>query len=142
MIVLRVNTCVTNLFFDACHYTPVDGVPTLHGHTFRLSVCVEGEVSGEGWVIDFSRLRAIVEEAIRPFKYSLIIPVKDRDSIGIKGGFRVKFAFINATVATGENIGLELCGRIREKLSELGLENIVISLDLWEGSENFVRVIC
>jgi len=139
---LRVSTCVTNLFFDACHYTPVDGVPTLHGHTFRLSVCVEGDVSGKGWVIDFGMLRTIVEEVIRPFKYSLIIPVKDRDSISSKGDFRVKLAYINALVATGENIGLELCGRIRDKLSELGLENIAVSLELWEGSENFVRVSC
>ncbi len=137
-----VETCVSNLLFDACHYTPVDGVPTLHGHTFRLSVCVRGELSSSGWVIDFGKLREIVEGVIEPFRYSLIVPSKDKDTINIEGNFRVRVVSIDAPAATGECLGLEICNRVRNKLRDLGFKTSGVSLELWEGSENYVRLSC
>ena len=142
MILLSVETCVTNISFEAVHYTPVNGVPTLHGHTFRLTVCVRGGISDKGWVIDFGKLREIVEEVVDPFKYSLIMPLKDRDSISIKGNFKVKFALINAPVASGEYLGLELCRKVREKLAGSGVDILDVGLELWEGSDNYVKVSC
>jgi len=54
--------------FDAAHYLP--NVPSghkcrqMHGHTYKLKVLVTGEISTEGWVIDFSDLKAVVNKYI------------------------------------------------------------------------------
>ncbi len=49
--------------FEAAHRLP--NVPVghkcarLHGHSFRVRLCVEGEVGGQsGWVMDFAELKA------------------------------------------------------------------------------------
>jgi len=137
-----VKTCVNGFVFDACHYTPVNGIPTLHGHTFKLSVCVEGEVGKEGWVVDFSLIKRVVEEAISPFKYSLIMPLSGKGSISIKGNFRVKEAYINAPKATAELIGLEICRNVHKKLKDLGVNLSSIEVTLYEGDKNSARVKC
>ena len=136
------KTCVDGLFFEAMHYTPVDGVPTLHGHTFKLIVCVEGEVSGKGWVIDFNRLRSIARDALSPYNYSLIMPLRDKGYISIKGGFKVRFFYINAPEATAEAIASEICRKILKEVRELGQNISATEIELWEGENNFVRVRC
>lgn len=47
--------------FEAAHRLPL--VPQghkcgrLHGHSFRVTVCVEGELNEFGWVMDFSDIK-------------------------------------------------------------------------------------
>lgn len=56
--------------FDAAHLLPNvhEGhkCKNLHGHTYHLTVFVEGNLlEKEGWVIDFSDLKAIVNPIIK-----------------------------------------------------------------------------
>ncbi|SMB91725.1 6-pyruvoyltetrahydropterin/6-carboxytetrahydropterin synthase [Thermanaeromonas toyohensis ToBE] len=58
---------VTHIFtFEAAHR--LEGYngdcARLHGHTYRLEVTVKGPVKADGMVIDFSQLKALVEERI------------------------------------------------------------------------------
>jgi 6-pyruvoyltetrahydropterin/6-carboxytetrahydropterin synthase len=52
--------------FEAAHYLPdYDGpCATMHGHSYVLEVTVEGNVGRDGMVMDFARLKAIVQEKI------------------------------------------------------------------------------
>ena len=52
--------------FDAAHRLPHLGEThkcgSMHGHTYRVELSVEGEVDGEkGWLIDFGELKEVVE---------------------------------------------------------------------------------
>ena len=49
--------------FEAAHKLPL--VPqdhkcfNLHGHSFKVRVCVEGPLDSFGWVMDFSQVKSI-----------------------------------------------------------------------------------
>ena len=36
------------------------GCTDLHGHGYRLQVCVAGDIDDNGWILDFSELKAVV----------------------------------------------------------------------------------
>ncbi len=135
-------SCVRGIAFEACHYTPVKGVPTLHGHTFTLDVCAYGEESEEGWIADFQVLKDVAERAVERFRFALILPESDKDKLTIKGPFRVKYAFVNG-YPTAEVIASYLCDEIMKRLSEAGLRNIDhLVLTLWEGRDSYAKVGC
>jgi 6-pyruvoyltetrahydropterin/6-carboxytetrahydropterin synthase len=50
-------------FFDAAHYIPhyKGKCEQLHGHTYRLEVVIEGGVKKDGMVVDFVKLKEIVD---------------------------------------------------------------------------------
>ena len=56
-------TCCRQFSFAAAHFLP--GYPgkcqNLHGHTWKLEVCLHGRVLANGMVIDFSVLKDIVQ---------------------------------------------------------------------------------
>jgi 6-pyruvoyltetrahydropterin/6-carboxytetrahydropterin synthase len=53
-------------YFDAAHYLPQykGKCEKLHGHTYKLEVVVEGDIQSDGMIIDFSKLKNIVEKEI------------------------------------------------------------------------------
>jgi 6-pyruvoyltetrahydropterin/6-carboxytetrahydropterin synthase len=52
--------------FDAAHYLPnYNGkCEHLHGHTYALNIKVQGEPDAEGLVIDFAKLKKLVQELV------------------------------------------------------------------------------
>lgn len=52
--------------FDAAHYIPhyKGKCEHLHGHTYRLEVVIEGGVKKDGMVIDFAKMKEIVETQV------------------------------------------------------------------------------
>ncbi|MDI6738508.1 MAG: 6-carboxytetrahydropterin synthase QueD [Nanoarchaeota archaeon] len=52
--------------FDAAHSLPnyKGKCKNLHGHTYKIRVCVKGHVNEEGFVIDFSELKNIVTKKV------------------------------------------------------------------------------
>jgi 6-pyruvoyltetrahydropterin/6-carboxytetrahydropterin synthase len=52
--------------FDAAHYIPhyKGKCEHLHGHTYRLEVVIEGGVNKDGMVIDFAKMKEIVETQV------------------------------------------------------------------------------
>lgn len=67
--------------FDAAHF--LSKVPDnhkckqLHGHTYHLTVFVEGEVKEEeGWVIDFYDLKSAVDPVLNQLDHQLLNDVE------------------------------------------------------------------
>jgi 6-pyruvoyltetrahydropterin/6-carboxytetrahydropterin synthase len=40
------------------------GCTDLHGHSYRLQVCVCGHTDANGWILDFSELKAVVSREV------------------------------------------------------------------------------
>ena len=102
--------------FEAAHAVLIDGqTEEIHGHTFRLEIAVEGPLRN-GYVIDFLRLRNIVDEIVKKLDHR-----------------NLNALFKNPTT---ENIALWIAGEIEKSLpEEVKLHRLV----LWEGDENGVE---
>ncbi|WP_209475435.1 6-pyruvoyl trahydropterin synthase family protein [Thermococcus stetteri] len=102
--------------FEAAHAVIIGNqVEEIHGHTFRLEVTVEGPLKN-GYVIDFLKLREIVENIIKKLDHR-----------------NLNALFENPTT---ENIALWIAEKVQENLPEgVKLHRIV----LWEGDENGVE---
>jgi 6-pyruvoyltetrahydropterin/6-carboxytetrahydropterin synthase len=53
-------------YFEAAHYIPhyKGKCEQLHGHTYKLEIVIEGGVKKDGMVIDFAKMKEIVESAV------------------------------------------------------------------------------
>jgi len=67
--------------FDSAHFLP--NVPVghkckeLHGHTYHLTIFAEGEVlKEEGWVLDFTDLKKVVNPVIGTIDHKLLNNIK------------------------------------------------------------------
>lgn len=54
--------------FDASHQLPCNPIygkcQNLHGHTYHLTVEIEGEINQEGWICNFSEVKEKVKELV------------------------------------------------------------------------------
>ncbi len=138
-----VTTCIDDLRFEAAHYTPVRGVPTIHGHTFSVTICVTGNSdNATGWVIDFDILRRIANQIINRFNFSLLAPKSDLGKIEIKGPFKVNIVYLRSGLPTAENIGKEICEELTKALKEINVEFSELSVKVLEGAVNYSIIKC
>ena len=62
--------------FEAAHKLPL--VPknhkcaNLHGHSFKVKICIDGPISKMGWVMDFSELKQICAPYISELDHSYL----------------------------------------------------------------------
>lgn len=139
----QITTCVDNISFEAAHYTPVRGVPTIHGHTFRVTVCVSGSPKeSTGWVIDFDVLKEIANRVIRKYNFSLLAPESDSGKIEIKGPFKANIVYLRNGLPTAENLGKEICEELARELTEISIEFSEINVKVFEGSDNYSVIRC
>jgi len=65
------------LRFAAAHFTVTpQEVEPLHGHNYRLTVEVWGELAPEGWVMDFRQLRAVAAALCRRLDHRFLLPTR------------------------------------------------------------------
>jgi 6-pyruvoyltetrahydropterin/6-carboxytetrahydropterin synthase len=104
-------------YFDASHHLPdyKGKCENPHGHTYKLEVVVEGDVKSDGLVMDFQRIKRIVE--------SEVIEKLDHKNL-------------NDIISnpTAENIIEWIHDHLRGKLP-------LYSLKLWEGVDKWVEKI-
>ena len=137
MVHAKFRVGIENLSFDAAHYTKgAEGkCMNLHGHTFKVSVEVEGEVNPEtGFVIDFTVLKKLVKNIIEDYDHKIVIPKKDLNETFIKGRFRGEVKILDYPEASTEYIALDIARRIYEKLK------MPVKVKLFEGLRNYVVV--
>jgi len=108
--------------FDAAHRLPGYKGPCsrLHGHSWRFEVCVSGPVKEDGMVVDFVKLKEVVQPLLERF-----------DHHNLNRYFEMP---------TAENIGKFLFGSMDDAVrgmdSELKLEYVKV----WESDDSFVTV--
>lgn len=119
--------------FPAGHFITYNGqCETLHGHNYRASVAVEGDVDENAYVIDFSDLKKIVKEIVAEMDHKMLLPDRNpkleittgEDSVTVVYRHR-KFVFPREDVVflpipntTAEMIAQYIAGKVKEALAD------------------------
>jgi 6-pyruvoyltetrahydropterin/6-carboxytetrahydropterin synthase len=74
---IEIDGWMAKLRFSACHFIPKHPkCGCLHGHTYAISVRLEGEQAGE-FIIDFERVKMIVNELCDRLDHRVMIAEND-----------------------------------------------------------------
>jgi 6-pyruvoyltetrahydropterin/6-carboxytetrahydropterin synthase len=75
---IEIDGWMAKLRFSACHFIPNHPkCGCLHGHTYAVSVRIEGEQKGE-FIIDFETVKGIVNRICDKLDHRVLIAEKDR----------------------------------------------------------------
>jgi len=131
-------TCVRNIKFHAAHATPVNGVPLLHGHTFIVHACVEGKLTDEGWVVDFTLLYNVMKEVInQEYNFRLLLNREDTSKVKIIAPFDIRVTYVSGP-PTAELLAKDICQKLSWRLLKEGIpcNNIEIcKVTVCEGND-------
>ncbi len=74
---IEIDGWMAKLRFSACHFIPNHPkCGCLHGHTYAISVRIEGEQAGE-FIIDFEQVKGIVNDICDRLDHRVLIAEKD-----------------------------------------------------------------
>lgn len=132
-----IRDCVSDIFFDAAHYTPLKKELLLHGHTFKVEVCVEG-TSGPLWVADFIELRNIVRNIIEPLNYSLLIPAKDAGKVLFNAPFKIKETSLECESVTAECLCSYICSELKQ-VYRGEVQQITVAVEEGVGNKAIIK---
>lgn len=121
---MKARLTVDNLSFESAHnlYDYDGKCANLHGHSYKMSVTVEGVVGQQGFVIDFNDLKKVVKESI--------IDVYDHKYLNDMFDFN----------PTAENMVIYFAQVLMESLSKFGGLKLK-SVKLWETANNCAEVL-
>ena len=127
------------LRFAAAHFTTYEGqCEPLHGHNYDVLVEVEGELTGDSWVVDFSALKSMTRDLCRELDHKFILQ-RESKVLRIdegKSNWKVRFGdrgwvFPKSDVValaidntTSERLAEWFAGRLRAALAARGATNI------------------
>jgi 6-pyruvoyl-tetrahydropterin synthase len=151
------------LRFSASHIATMGGgAEPLHGHNYRLTVTLEGELTADSWVLDFGEVRRLARGLCAELDHRFLLPSKSRLlqtqereeewEIAVAGRRYVipKSDVVALPIdnSTAERLAEWLCGRLKEELRGAGAGNLTtISVGVEEApgqaawhSEEFDRL--
>ncbi len=134
-ITLERNT----LRFAAAHFTTYGGeCEPLHGHNYDVFVEIEGDLTGDSWVLDFTETKRLVAGICKELDHRFLLPLRS-SILGINEAdaeYEIVFADRRYVVpksdvaalpidnSTAERLAEWLNGRIRDALVEAGASHI------------------
>ena len=135
----RVTVERNTLRFAAAHFTTYEGqCEPLHGHNYDVLVEVEGELTGDSWVVDFAALKSMTRDLCRELDHKFILQ-RESKVLRIdegKSNWKVRFqergwVFPKSDVValpidntTSERLAEWFAGRLRAALVARGATNI------------------
>ena len=135
----RVHVTKDYLKFSAAHFIAYKGFrEALHGHNYRVSVEVEGELGHEGYVLDFGVVKQIARRVCSRLDEKTLIPahsdclsIREEGEQVIVGYENDEFRFPRADVvlvplvhSSAEELARYLAGEIRAELPAEGVQRI------------------
>lgn len=116
-------TVTKNFRFEACHFLPsyIGACHNLHGHSYKLSVTVTGNVQKEGekrgMIIDFKDLKKVVnEQVIDKYDHSMLNESYENPTAEIMV----------------EDIGRKIYSHLPKNIS-------LVSVKLWETEDSYAE---
>ncbi len=74
--------------YDSAHWLPYvekgHKCGNMHGHTYLLTVAVDGPLDERGWVIDFADMKNAVEPLIKQLDHRVINDVIDNPTVEVQ----------------------------------------------------------
>ena len=136
---IEIDGWMAKLRFSACHFIPNHPkCGCLHGHTYAISVRIEGEQVGE-FIIDFEQVKRIVNDICDRLDHRVLIAEKDpRLRIEKKGSVSIEIiesekkyvlpsedvVFLPASSVSAENLCKYFTSGIAKALKSNGADNI------------------
>ena len=127
------------LRFAAAHFATFEGqCESLHGHNYDVTVEVEGELTEDGWVIDFGALKSMTRELCQELDHKFLLQ-RESKALEIDEGmsnWKVRFrergwVFPKSDIvalpienSTAEQLARWFAGRLREALAQRGATNV------------------
>lgn len=135
----RVAVERNTLRFAAGHFATYEGrCEPIHGHNYEVSVEVEGALTEDGWVIDFSALKSMTRDICRELDHKFLLQ-RDSTLLEIDEGennWKVRFGergwvlpksdvvVLPIDNTTAERLAEWIGGRLRDALAKRGAGNI------------------
>jgi 6-pyruvoyltetrahydropterin/6-carboxytetrahydropterin synthase len=111
----------TDLRFSAAHFTTFEGqCEPLHGHNYAVTVEVEGDLTGDAWVIDFVKLRRMARRICDELDHRFLLQL-DSPVLEVGNGTRnwkVRFGERGWVFPTEEVVALPIDNSTAERLAE------------------------
>jgi len=137
---MKFRDCVSGFYFNSAHYTPVEGSLLLHGHTFGVEVCVSGSLDVSSyWVVDFLKVKDLIEGLVKSLDYSLLIPASDLNKVRLEGPFKTRLVSLDCSLITAECLAKYVCDEVSKALVGKGYEFLV---KIFEGVDSYVEFVC
>jgi len=127
------------LRFAAAHFTTSAGeCEPLHGHNYALTVEIEGGLTADSWVLDFSEAKSLVRDICGELHHRFLLPLENPAlKIAASGAeFEVSFgdrryviprsdvAELPVDNSTAERLAEYIAGRIVDSLRKRGASNV------------------
>lgn len=155
----KVHVTKDYLKFSAAHFIAYKGFrEALHGHNYRMSVEIEGDLGPQGYVLDFGVVKDIARQLCKRLNEKMLIPVKsdcleieERDGQclvryeGDRFSFPMKdVALVPIVHTSAEELARHLVGELRLALRAEGIDrirSIQVGVEETTGQAAFYREI-
>lgn len=141
---------VEGVRFAAAHFATYGGeCEPLHGHSYEVAAEVEGLLTEESWVVDFTGLKAVLRELCADLDHRFILQRESRElhidqsntawKIRTRAGTGYVLPISDVAAlpidnSTAERLSEYLSSRLWEALEERGAKNIHrLAVEVWEG---------
>jgi len=119
------------LRFAAAHFTTFAGeCEPLHGHNYALTVEIEGDLTPDSWVLDFSDAKALVRNVCSELDHKFLLPLQN-DALEITASdreFEVRFGDRRYVIPRSDVAELPIDNSTAERLAEYIAARLVDSL--------------
>lgn len=119
------------LRFAASHMATLgDELEPLHGHNYVVSARVEGDLSSDRWVIDFSVIKAFVREACERLDHRFLLQADSPhlDSRVVEGQWLIRFGEREYRLPDSDVLALPIENTTAELLAEWIAERVIAAL--------------
>ena len=140
---------VEGIHFDAAHFATYGGrCEPLHGHTYEVAAEVEGDLTDDSWVVDFTRLKSILRQICQQIDHRMVLQRESRvlriesqgDRWQVTTPDNTSYSFPASDVAdlpidntTAERLAEWFSGKVWEALRHRGARLHSVSVEVWEG---------
>lgn len=153
----RVHVTKDYLKFNAAHFIAYKGFrEALHGHNYRVSVDLEGDLGEQGYVLDFGLVKQVARRVCKRLDEKTVIPadsdclrVREEGGQVIVGYENEEFRFPATDVvlvpivhSSAEELARYLAGEIRRELGGegvVGIRAIQIGVEETPGQAAYFR---
>ena len=153
----RVHVTKDYLKFSAAHFIAYEGFrETLHGHNYRVSVEIEGDLGPQGYVLDFGTVKEVAKKVCSRLDEKFIVPAESdclrvsQDGVQVSVRYRddefcspcKDVVLLPIIHSSAEELARYLAGEIRRELRQASVESfrtIEIGVEETTGQAAYYR---
>lgn len=106
--------------WEAAHRLPWHDGPcdNLHGHSYRMTVALEGTPDARGMLVDFQDLKRVLKPLVDAWDHAILVAETDDELRGLVEQTDWKYALLPADT-TAENLATYVADYLRDEAADL-----------------------